>query len=143
MDEKLDQVVDHLIKTAVSEITEKLPEIVKSLVHQQLEQVFKTEENILNELGDIRKDLNGFDKRISDQHIVLDTIDSRTQQIKISQDKTPDEAKKDMQKAVENSVNSAVETAVPAAMLSVVEPKKHAFAIIQKRGFFAKLKLWR
>jgi len=124
-DKALDKIVEHLIKTAISEITDSLPDIVKKTVYQQLEQVYKTQQDQLKDLSDIRDDLNDFDKRFSNMQILLDTIDSRTIEIKNTQDKGP----KNMEKHVTTAVNEAVEASVPEAMKSVVEPKKRTLML--------------
>ena len=130
IDKELDKLVEHLIKTAISEITNKLPEIVKQTVFKQLEQVYKTQQDIQKDLGDIRDDFNGFDKRVSDLEILINTIDGRTVQMKTTQDKQP----KNMEKHVTNAINDAVESSVPEAMMSVVEPKKRSLQPIEKKG---------
>lgn len=131
-DKELEKIVEHLLKSAISEITDKLPAIVKETVFRQLEQVYKVQQDIQKDLGDIRDDFNGFDKRLSDLEILLNTVDGRTQQIKATQDKGP----KSMEKHVTNAVNDAVGNAVPEAMMSVVEPKRKSLQPILKRGFF-------
>jgi hypothetical protein len=136
--EQIERLVDHLLKTAISEITDKLPAIVKETVYKQLEQVFKVQEDIRADLGHIRDDFNGFDKRLSDLQILVDTIDSRTTQIKVTQDKGP----KNMEQHVTNAVNDAVAESVPAAMESVIEPKKKKLQIIPRQGIFNKIKMW-
>jgi len=129
MEQSLEKLVDHLLKTAISEITDKLPDIVRKTVHEQLERFNKVQKDIQDDLGDIRDDLNGFDKRLSDMQILLDTLDSKTSQIKVTQDKSP----RSMERHVTDAVNDAVAESVPIAMESVVEPKKKKFQLIPKK----------
>lgn len=135
-DKQLENIVDKLIRSAISEVMEKLPDVVKDMVHAQLEQVYKKLNDIQDDQADIRKDLDGFDKRMSDIEILLGTIDGRTAQIKVTQDKGP----KNMEKHVTNAVNDAVESSVPEAMMSVVEPKKKNFQPISKRSIFDRIR---
>ena len=86
LDKQLDALVEHLIKTTVSEISDKLPKIVKETVYKQMEQVYKTQVDMQNDFGKFRDELKDFDKRMSDMQIQLDTVDSRTQQMKVVQD---------------------------------------------------------
>ena|ERR1035437_474877 len=140
MEEQLNKLVDHLISSTISQITEKLPEIVKQTVYKQLEQVYKIQTDIQSDLGDIRGDLNGFDKRISDLTILVNTIEGRTAQIKVTQDEQPLKTKKSMEKHITNAINDAVESAVPEAMMSVVEPRKDTLQAISKKSLFSKIK---
>ena len=135
MDKQFERLVDHLIKSAISEITDKLPEIIKETVYKQLEQVYKGQKEISEEFSRFRDELKDFDKRMSDMQILVDTIDSRTTQMKIAQDKQP----KSMEKHVTDAVNNAVESAIPEAIETVVKPSRQKLVIpknIKKKRFW-------
>ena len=136
LDKQLDALVEHLIKTTVSEISDKLPKIVKETVYKQMEQVYKTQVDMQNDFGKFRDELKDFDKRMSDMQIQLDTVDSRTQQMKVVQDR--------QSRTIEHHVNRAVESAVtehvPTAIESTLEPKKKKFKLVEKPSFFSKLR---
>jgi archaellum component FlaC len=108
---------DHLTEIARPLISEELEELLHKLSKKLLQRFLESQESMQEDFGKFRDELNAFKKQLDDLQIQVDTIDTRTQQIKRTGDELPkiteqtinkgmDKKQKELLKAVDTQLEN-------------------------------------